>query len=299
MLPKFEATRLNLREGFLSRLFPRARRPGPQGFQHAIDPETRRRHRRRQRRDRRRPLSQSDRGGDPRLLSGSRRGRQAAGKHLPRRQHRAGQRNEDGARRDGHRRVGSDQGRLDQAVRIPGVLSRPRPRRALHSDRSVLSHLEGARSRICRRGSSNWPARSITRCPTTWCRKTLLALNDRGKAMKDSQDSDAGPRVQAGRRRCARKPELRADRAVSSNWARTSITTIRTSPRHTRCAATTCRCIRIELSPASLKNYDCVLVATHHAAYDWQMIADHAQLIVDTRNAMRDVTGKRDHIVKG
>jgi UDP-N-acetyl-D-mannosaminuronate dehydrogenase len=40
-----------------------------------------------------------------------------------------------------------------------------------------------------------------------------------------------------------------------------------------------------------------VLVATHHAAYDWQMVADHAKLIVDTRNALRDVKGKRDHIV--
>jgi UDP-N-acetyl-D-glucosamine dehydrogenase len=53
----------------------------------------------------------------------------------------------------------------------------------------------------------------------------------------------------------------------------------------------------VELSPAKLKEYDCVLVATHHAAYDWQMIADHSRLIVDTRNALRTVKGKRDHIV--
>ena len=53
----------------------------------------------------------------------------------------------------------------------------------------------------------------------------------------------------------------------------------------------------VELTPQNLASYDCVLIATNHAAYDWQMIADHAPLIVDTRNAMRDVTGKRDHIV--
>jgi UDP-N-acetyl-D-glucosamine dehydrogenase len=41
-----------------------------------------------------------------------------------------------------------------------------------------------------------------------------------------------------------------------------------------------------------------VLVATHHKAYDWQLIADHANLIVDTRNALATVSGKRDHIVK-
>ncbi|MBC8105117.1 MAG: nucleotide sugar dehydrogenase, partial [Anaerolineae bacterium] len=54
----------------------------------------------------------------------------------------------------------------------------------------------------------------------------------------------------------------------------------------------------IELSSKTLACYDCVIIATHHAAYDWQLVADHAKLIVDTRNALRDVTGKRDHIVK-
>jgi UDP-N-acetyl-D-glucosamine dehydrogenase len=54
----------------------------------------------------------------------------------------------------------------------------------------------------------------------------------------------------------------------------------------------------IALSPESLRSYDCVVVATHHSAYDWQMIADNAQLVVDTRNAMRNVKGRREHIVQ-
>jgi UDP-N-acetyl-D-glucosamine dehydrogenase len=53
----------------------------------------------------------------------------------------------------------------------------------------------------------------------------------------------------------------------------------------------------VKLSPEALKSYDCVLVATHHAAYDWQMISDNASLIVDTRNALRGVKGSRAHIV--
>lgn len=53
----------------------------------------------------------------------------------------------------------------------------------------------------------------------------------------------------------------------------------------------------VALTPEALASYDCVLVATHHSAYDWQMIADHAKLIVDTRNALRTVSGRRDHIV--
>jgi len=53
----------------------------------------------------------------------------------------------------------------------------------------------------------------------------------------------------------------------------------------------------VAMTPDALRNYDCVLIATHHSAYDWQMVADNAQLIVDTRNATKNVKGRRDHIV--
>jgi UDP-N-acetyl-D-glucosamine dehydrogenase len=48
----------------------------------------------------------------------------------------------------------------------------------------------------------------------------------------------------------------------------------------------------VKLSPAALRGYACVLVATHHKAYDWQMIADHARLVVDTRNALKGIRGR-------
>lgn len=54
----------------------------------------------------------------------------------------------------------------------------------------------------------------------------------------------------------------------------------------------------VKLSPAALKSYDCVVVSTNHSSYDWQMIADHSKLVVDTRNALVNVKGKREHIVK-
>lgn len=52
----------------------------------------------------------------------------------------------------------------------------------------------------------------------------------------------------------------------------------------------------VPLTPARLAKYDCVIIATHHQAYDWQMVADHARLVVDTRNALRHVKGRRSHI---
>jgi UDP-N-acetyl-D-glucosamine dehydrogenase len=53
----------------------------------------------------------------------------------------------------------------------------------------------------------------------------------------------------------------------------------------------------VELTADTIKQYDCVVIATNHEAYDWQMIADNAQLVIDSRGALREVTGKRDHIV--
>jgi UDP-N-acetyl-D-glucosamine dehydrogenase len=45
---------------------------------------------------------------------------------------------------------------------------------------------------------------------------------------------------------------------------------------------------------------DCVLIATHHREYDWQWIASHARLVVDTRNVTRglDESSTRARIVR-
>lgn len=45
----------------------------------------------------------------------------------------------------------------------------------------------------------------------------------------------------------------------------------------------------VEISPQSLGHYDCVLLATDHAKFDYEMIAVHAPLIVDARGRF-DVT---------
>ena len=54
----------------------------------------------------------------------------------------------------------------------------------------------------------------------------------------------------------------------------------------------------IELTADNLKSFDCVLISTDHSAYDWEFIAEHAHLIVDTRNAMTHISKNREKIVK-
>ena len=42
----------------------------------------------------------------------------------------------------------------------------------------------------------------------------------------------------------------------------------------------------IELSPQVLADFDVVVVATDHKRFDWDMLAAHAPLVIDTRNAL-------------
>jgi len=44
----------------------------------------------------------------------------------------------------------------------------------------------------------------------------------------------------------------------------------------------------IELTPENIKKFDCVLIATNHKAFDYEMIKSHAQLIVDTRGVYKE-----------
>jgi UDP-N-acetyl-D-glucosamine dehydrogenase len=53
-----------------------------------------------------------------------------------------------------------------------------------------------------------------------------------------------------------------------------------------------------KLSAAMLGSYDCVLIATDHSAYDYDWIVEHAQLVVDTRNATGNVKKNRKKITK-
>ena len=52
------------------------------------------------------------------------------------------------------------------------------------------------------------------------------------------------------------------------------------------------------LSAEFLAAQDCVLIATDHSAYDYDFIVRHAPLVVDTRNATKNVTADRQKICK-
>ncbi len=53
-----------------------------------------------------------------------------------------------------------------------------------------------------------------------------------------------------------------------------------------------------KLTPRTLQSADCVVIATDHDAYDYEMIVKHAKLIIDTRNATKNIKEGREKIVR-
>ena len=54
----------------------------------------------------------------------------------------------------------------------------------------------------------------------------------------------------------------------------------------------------IQLTEKTLKNHDLVLILTDHDSIDYQWVVDHAKIVVDSRNATKDVKNNRERIIK-
>jgi UDP-N-acetyl-D-glucosamine dehydrogenase len=54
----------------------------------------------------------------------------------------------------------------------------------------------------------------------------------------------------------------------------------------------------VELTAEFLASQDCVLIATDHTKFDYDFIVRHAKLVVDSRNATKNVKQGREKIVK-
>jgi UDP-N-acetyl-D-glucosamine dehydrogenase len=53
----------------------------------------------------------------------------------------------------------------------------------------------------------------------------------------------------------------------------------------------------VTVDPRVLAGYDCVLIVTDHSNYDYAMIVESAQLVIDTRNATRRIARHRNKII--
>ena len=123
------------------------------------------------------------------------------------------------------------------------------------------------------------------------------ALNSRGKAVRDSKVCVLGVAYKKDVDDARESPAFvliemlrKRDAAVSYN-----------DPHIPRLPHTRQFSIPMESSPLTaefLAGQDCVLIVTDHSAYDYEFIVRHAPLVVDARNATKNVTEGREKICK-
>ncbi len=116
--------------------------------------------------------------------------------------------------------------------------------------------------------------------------RVIAALNDRGRALRGSRILVLGAAYKPNVDDCRESPafelmELLQERGAEVSYNDPHVPVLPPLRGHT------IRLESIPLSAATLAAQDCVLIATDHALYDWEMIARHARLLVDTRGATR------------
>jgi len=130
-----------------------------------------------------------------------------------------------------------------------------------------------------------------TEMPSWVVHRVLLGLNDSGKAVKGSRILVLGlaykPNVDDSRESPAfelieKLEELGAEVDYSDPHI----------PIAPRVRKHDIRKESVELTAEALASYDCVLIATNHRGFDYELIAGNAPLIVDTRDAFFGFEGR-------
>jgi len=130
------------------------------------------------------------------------------------------------------------------------------------------------------------------RMPEYVVRRTSMALNDRGKAVKDSNILLLGLAYKADVDDMRESPTFAlldrfADLGAHVSYYDPHVPEIGPTREHARwhgvASAAWCREV--------VERQDAVVIVTHHKAVDWKSLAIWASLIIDTRNAMHGISG--------
>ena len=127
-------------------------------------------------------------------------------------------------------------------------------------------------------------------------RRTVLALNDRGMAVKGAKILVLGLAYKPDVDDVRESPSFELIEKLEELGAKVDYNDPHVAKTH-KMRHHDLQMHSVPFDAGALASYDCVVIATHHAAYDWQMVADHSKLIIDTRNALKNVKGDRRKIV--
>jgi UDP-N-acetyl-D-glucosamine dehydrogenase len=137
-----------------------------------------------------------------------------------------------------------------------------------------------------------------TGMPEYVIQRVMEALNDRGQALRGSRVAVLGAAYKRDVDDPRESPSFRLMELLLAKGAVLSyndpyIPRLPTMRHYRVPDMSSC-----PLEPEYLAAQDCVLVATDHSVYDYEFIVRHARLVVDTRNATKNVRQGREKIVK-
>ncbi len=124
-----------------------------------------------------------------------------------------------------------------------------------------------------------------TDMPTYVVKRLVLALNEAGKPVREARILVLGLAYKADVDDTRESPSFELIKKLSEMGAMVDYSDPhieRTVPVRKHDLHMT----SVELTPQSIASYDAALLATAHSAFDYEMLAEHSALIVDTRNAM-------------
>jgi UDP-N-acetyl-D-glucosamine dehydrogenase len=125
--------------------------------------------------------------------------------------------------------------------------------------------------------------------------RLIEAFNSRGRAVKGSRVLVLGLAYKPDIDDVRESPSFEIIQKLKSFGARVDYNDPHVARTH-KMRRHDLRMTSVPLSAAGLKKYDAVVIATAHSSYDWKLIARHSKLIIDTRNAMKGVAGRKNII---
>jgi UDP-N-acetyl-D-glucosamine dehydrogenase len=114
-------------------------------------------------------------------------------------------------------------------------------------------------------------------------RRVVQALNQRGRAVKGSKILLLGVSYKANIEDTRESPSLDLIELLEELGGKVEYS----DPHVARLEFQGKKRRSVALTPAALKRFDCVVIATNHAEFDYREVLKHAPAIVDTRNALK------------
>ena len=123
--------------------------------------------------------------------------------------------------------------------------------------------------------------------------RTMMALNELGKAVKGSRILLLGLAYKADVDDIRESPTFElfdrfAALGAEASYYDPHVPQIGPTREHAKWQGTR----SVVWSEQTIRTHDCIVIATHHKAYDLSQLAAWAPLIIDTRNAMAGIDGR-------